>query len=341
MLSHSSAQYSLRVSSSPTARDFHSSYSSARTAAKALLSTSSRTGRVGEPGTGRGPPAMKLSYFSTPCLRRSSNNEPQAVCCTCSQADITFKAWLLFRASTSFRSKAAKAAPPTTCPATVFGRIAASFCSLSCRVSSCLRKSLRKSVYGTVGKLRSFSSSIVGWTNVTQFRWSKNFSKLSLTSRAARDRSASTPASGFALSACSKYSSELMGFPDSSSSCSMKSRKHQIRAGLLVSWPFSSMCSARWQTNERALKRPSFNTPFVLSTKMDESSMHNDISLQSRVRSESVLPKPSQSRYSIVDPSGPAVEPHIHKPCVHACVVLPTEKSFSPRCMRPSKRFRR
>jgi len=80
----------------------------------------------------------------------------------------------------------------------------------------------------------------------------------------------------------------------------------------------------------------------VLSTSTDESSAQSVMSWASRVRSLSVLPKPSQSmKASSGLPSpAPSSEPQSHRPSVQARVVLPIWKSGSPRCTRSSSRFR-
>mmetsp|Transcript_96439 Transcript_96439/g.241820 ORF Transcript_96439/g.241820 Transcript_96439/m.241820 type:complete len:204 (-) Transcript_96439:94-705(-) len=183
---------------------------------------------------------------------------------------------------------------------------------------------------------------MTGCTNVEHCRWGKNLAKLSRTCRAPCALAASTPAAGLARKAFSRYSSGEMGLSSSSRRSRRKSRRSQSSAGLLEASPppppWSSTCSAKLQTKESALKRPSFSTPFVFSTKTEEINKQSDMSLASLTRSDSVLPKPSQSTKR----RPPLPAPHIHSPSVHALDVEPTRKRpEAPRWRRPRRRFRR
>mmetsp|Transcript_697 Transcript_697/g.1673 ORF Transcript_697/g.1673 Transcript_697/m.1673 type:complete len:221 (-) Transcript_697:862-1524(-) len=217
--------------------------------------------------------------------------------------------------------------------------------SCLCMASKLVRKSGRSSAKGTSASWRSFSSSMSGCTKVQQCLCGKNLTRLSRTSRDALARSASPLTRGFASKACSRYWSGVSSVPDSSLSSRTKSLRSHSKAGLLVSFPRSSMCSAMLQTSDKALKSPSFRTPLVLSKNTDDIRRHRDISFASRVLSESVLPKPSQSMKMRASPASRVCSagdaPHIQRPSVQAFVVDPTRNCEVPPWMRPNSRFRR
>mmetsp|Transcript_85873 Transcript_85873/g.243568 ORF Transcript_85873/g.243568 Transcript_85873/m.243568 type:complete len:238 (-) Transcript_85873:269-982(-) len=236
---------------------------------------------------------------------------------------------------------AARATPPTGIPFTAFGYVRASLVTWACAASTWRWNSGRKSRKGMSARFRRASSSMTGCTRVPQCRSGKNFRRVSRTSLAAWVRAASAPAKGCLRSACSRYSSDVILWPDSSLRSRQKSRRSQKSAGFVTSWPCSWKCCARFETSDSVLKSPSLRTPLVFSRKTDESRKHRDISFASRVRSESVLPKPSQSQKSTgLSESWMSSAPHIQMPWVHARTVEPTQNFSAPGC-RPRSRFKR
>mmetsp|Transcript_22423 Transcript_22423/g.63658 ORF Transcript_22423/g.63658 Transcript_22423/m.63658 type:complete len:442 (-) Transcript_22423:745-2070(-) len=337
--SFNSCQYSLRTASSPTARSSHCAFNACRRSRRTMRRASSVIGSCAPPRICC--PVARARSVWEPARRSSSSRPWQAVCCTASHAPRMLSILLSFMASTSCRTIWTNPKQPMGWPPTVFGLARHALVSCPRSASTPALNSGRRDEYCSLSSLWSCTSSLAGWTSVAQLRWLKNFSKLWRTSRPACPRSRSMPTDGAAWSACSRYSSGEMWLPDSSRSSSMKSRSTQRSAGLLVSLPRSSMCSAKRHTRASALKMPSLSVPLVFSTITDDISAHSVISCASRVRSLSVLPKPSQSMKTSrgLWSSSESALPHSHSPSVHARVVLPTWKGGSPFCMRSRRMF--
>mmetsp|Transcript_18619 Transcript_18619/g.52670 ORF Transcript_18619/g.52670 Transcript_18619/m.52670 type:complete len:414 (+) Transcript_18619:557-1798(+) len=341
MAAFSSCQYSSFTASSPRDRLRHSVRNALRPSFKASSSTSSRTGRGRPPWPGRGSPSRTRRKSSSAFSRSSSESASHALCCTSSHAFVMFSIWFEFSASTIRRSSAARPDAPTAWPPIVFGLAFAMLMMLACTCSKPRRNSGRKVSYGISDRRRSWSSSTSGITSVEHFLSGKNRSKQSRTSFAPADLPPWFPGTA-ACKDFSRYSSEEMSCPDSSRRSSTKSRSSHTSAGLLASCPLSSTCSARLHTSESELKSPSLRTPLVFRRNTEDSRMHSAISFASRVLSASVLPKPSQSRKSMLPASLVSSRaPHIHTPSVHAFTDEPTRNCCVLRWMRPSKRFRR
>mmetsp|Transcript_72385 Transcript_72385/g.186696 ORF Transcript_72385/g.186696 Transcript_72385/m.186696 type:complete len:240 (+) Transcript_72385:1746-2465(+) len=237
---------------------------------------------------------------------------------------------------------ATKEKQPSGWPPTVFGLAWQVAVSCVLRASTPARYSSRRDEYGNFSRFCNCASSTTGCTSVAQLLWPKNFSRLCRTSRADLPRSWVLPASGMEWRACSKYSSGVMGRPLGSRSSSMKSRSTQSNEGRLASLPRSSTCSANLQERANALKRPSLSAPLVLSTSTEERRAQRVISWASLVRSDSVLPKPSQSMKASSGPRASSrSELQSQSPSVHAREVLPTWNEGWPCCTRSASRFRR
>mmetsp|Transcript_1240 Transcript_1240/g.3728 ORF Transcript_1240/g.3728 Transcript_1240/m.3728 type:complete len:229 (-) Transcript_1240:1352-2038(-) len=162
----SSCQYSLRTASSPTAFSSHVSFSACRCCRKKVRSASSDIGKTTPPS--RRCPAASARRTIVPCARSSSASCPQEPCCTASQAPLTLRLLLAFKASTSCRKRAAKDRHPMGSPPTVFGFAWHAVTMRARKASTPERNSLLKEEYGKLSSSRSSASSVAGCTSVAQ-----------------------------------------------------------------------------------------------------------------------------------------------------------------------------